>query len=185
MRRTVRVACVTVVLACGASAWARPPTGIVLLNERESSLDATGHVGDADIDAVGFTIDPPNDQGTISERTVPRIPRRPLQKAGTLNKQVLREEVEKRFRDIERCRFKVAAAFGLPIAKVNAGEIALHWTILPSGGTRDTVVFETKQTDLALMKCIRRRMNAWTFTAPRGGPLSVDYDYTFRAIGSP
>ena len=55
----------------------------------------------------------------------------------------------------------------------------------PPDSPGDTVVFEIKQTDLALMKCIRRRMNAWTFTAPRGGPLPVDYDYTFPAIGSP
>ena len=185
MRRAVRVACVTIVLVSWASAWARPPSGIVLLNERESSLDATGRVGDAEIDAVGLTIDPPNELGTISERTVPRIPGRPLHKTGTLNKKLLGKEVEQRFRDIERCRLKVAAASEVPISKVTAGKIALHWTILPSGGTRDTLVFETTQTDLALMKCIRRRMNAWTFTAPRGGPVSVDYDYTFAAVGSP
>lgn len=185
MRGTVIVACVTGVLASCASAWARSPTGIVLLSQRESSVDVTGHVGDAAVDAAGIAIDPPKELGTVSERAAPKIPRAPLHKIGTVNKQRLREEVERSFRDIERCRFKVAAASGLPIAKVNAGEISLHWTILPSGGTRDTVVFEVKQTDLALMKCIRRRMNAWTFTAPRGGPLPVDYDYTFPALGSP
>lgn len=176
---------VIVVLASTALARSQPPVGIVLLNERESSMEVTGRVRDADVDAAGIDIDTPKDLGAVSERAVPRVRRRPLHKTGTLDKQRLREEVEKNSRDVERRRFKVAAASGLPVAKVNAGEISLHWTILPSGGTRDTLVFETRHTDLALMKCIRRRMNAWTFTAPRGGPVPVDYDYTFPVIGTP
>lgn len=159
-------------------------TGVVLLARRESALDVTGAVGDAEVDSAGVDIAASRNLGSISERPAPKIPRPPLHPKGTLDPQLLRLDLARNFRDIELCRFKVAAASGLPVTALSAGQISLHFTVLPSGGTRDTLVFETTQTDLALMKCVRRRMNAWRFSQPRGGPVSLAYDYTFPTLGS-
>jgi hypothetical protein len=82
--------------------------------------------------------------------------------------------------DLELCRARVASAAGVPIEEVKAGTISLRWTILPTGGTRATLVLERSETELALMKCVRRRMNGWQFTAPEGGSVNVAYDYEFR-----
>lgn len=155
-------------------------TGIVLMNTRERSLDTNGKVGDMEVDSAGVKISSPR-TGAAKERKAPRIPRKPLAQVGTLDREILRAEVARNFTDLELCRYQLAAAAGVMLSRIAAGEISLHWTILPTGHTRDTVVLELRQTDLSLMKCIRRRMNAWTFTKPVGGPLPVDFDYTFVA----
>jgi hypothetical protein len=155
-------------------------TGIVLMSKRERSLDTRGKVGDAEVDSAGVKISAPG-IGTAKERAAPRIPKRPPGQVGTVDRETLRAEVAQNFKDLELCRYKLAAAAEVMLPQIQAGEISLHWTILPTGHTRDTVVLELTQTDLSLMKCIRRRMNAWTFTKPVGGPLPVDFDYTFVA----
>lgn len=158
--------------------------GIVLLERHESSLDTTGKVRDADVDSAGVSVAEPMALGSISETTVPRIPERPLNPEGVIDPAAFRVDVARNFSDLESCRLKVAEAAGVPIGDVEAGEISLHWTVLPSGRTRDTVVLETVQTDLALMKCVRRRMNGWTFNQPVGGPFHAHFDYTFSPMRS-
>jgi hypothetical protein len=73
----------------------------------------------------------------------------------------------------------------MEVEDVKAGQITAQWTILPAGDTRDTLVLEETTTALALMKCARRQMNAWRFTAPVGGPVDVafQYDFSRRAVG--
>jgi len=162
----------------------KPIPGILLLDDHESSLDTNGDIGDAKVDSSGTSIAEPQPLGPISETKVPRIPRRPLKKEGKIDAKVFSADLTRNFADIETCRLKVAAAAGVPLTKVIAGAISLHWTVLPSGRTRDTVVLETAKTDLAVMKCVRRRMNAWTFGKPVGGPVHADYDYVFRTIAT-
>jgi hypothetical protein len=171
-------------VASAAAAEPAGPVGIVLLARRASALDVTGTVGDAEVDSAGVDIAAARRIGTISERPAPEIPEPPLHPKGTLDPQLLKRDIVRNFRDIELCRFKVAEASGLPARALSAGEISLHFTVLPSGQARDTLVFETTQTDLTLMKCVRRRMNAWRFTQPRGGPVSLAYEYTFPNLGS-
>lgn len=166
-------------LATPAAGVASDEQGVVLLERHESSLDTTGQVRAADVDSAGVSVAEPSALGSISETVVPTIPERPLKRTGTLDPLTFGQEVARHFADLESCRIKVAEAARVPLGAVAAGEISLHWTVLPSGGTRDTVVLEVSQTDLVLMKCVRRRMNAWTFSAPVGGPYRAHYDYTF------
>ncbi|MEP6655438.1 MAG: hypothetical protein ABJA82_18885 [Myxococcales bacterium] len=163
-------------------AGAREESGIVLLNDHETSRDTTGAVRDAEVDSAGLAIVRPAALGTIAENAAPQIKRRPLRRAGKLDKPIFELELRKNFNDVEECRFRVAAAAGIPVATVKAGKISLHWTLLPSGRMRDTVVLETAATDFPLMKCIRRHMNGWKFTPPRGGSVSLDYDYLFPPV---
>ena len=158
--------------------------GIVMLARQQRSLDTTGELRNVDVDTAQVQIAAAPPVGEMEERTAPRIPRRPLRREGTIRPAVLAAEVRNHFRDLEVCRLKVARAGSIAPSQVKAGEITLHWTILPSGATQGTLVFETTETDLALMKCIRRRMNGWRFTQPTGGPLHAEYDYRFASAGS-
>jgi hypothetical protein len=92
---------------------------------------------------------------------------------------MFRREVEQRFGDLELCRTQVARAAGIPWEEVEAGSLALRWTILPSGGTRDPLVLEEEETSLPLMRCVRRHMDGWHFTAPRNRPVLVEFGYSF------
>jgi hypothetical protein len=105
--------------------------------------------------------------------------RRPLRRIGKLDPAILSREVNERFRDFELCRVKVARLAGIRLDDLKAGQITARWTILPGGDTRDTLVLEVSDTALAVMRCARRRMNAWRFTGPVGGPVEVEYDYDF------
>lgn len=182
----------SICVAAGASClWSNPSgahqetgqeTGIVLLNDHQTSLDTTGVVREAEVDSAGLAIVRPAALGTIAENAAPQIKRRALRRLGRLSRPAFDIELTKNFSDVEQCRFRVAAAAGIPLAKVRAGKISLHWTLLLSGHTRDTVVLEITATDFPLMKCIRRHMNGWRFTPPLGGPVPLDYDYVFPPV---
>lgn len=69
-----------------------------------------------------------------------------MRRAGKLDKPICELELRKNFNDVEEWRFRVAAAAGIPVAKVKAGKVSLHWTLLPSGRMRDTLVLEAVAT---------------------------------------
>lgn len=168
-------------LPLGKASAAESP-GIVRLARQQRAIETTGQLRDVDVDRARVEIAAAPPLGTIKERTAPEIPRRPLRRVGTLDRKVLAAEIRAQIADAELCRFKVAQAAGIPPADVKAGELTLHWTIQTTGETRGTLVFEGTETDLALMKCVRRRMNGWRFSKPSGGPVDVEYDYRFASV---
>lgn len=157
--------------------------GVVQLSRKTAARSATGKLKDVAIDRADVKIEEAPPLGQLKERPVPRIARRPLRKTGKLDPATFAREVSERFRDFELCRLKVARLAGVPLGDVAAGQISVRWTVLASGRTRGTLVFEGTETDLPVMKCARRRMNAWQFTPPTGGPVEVEYDYDFSPSG--
>lgn len=159
--------------------WCKEALGIVRLARQERSLETTGKIQDVDVDAAAISISDAPPLGEVTERPAPAVKERPLHPRGTIDRSTLAKEVAERFRDLELCRARVARVAGVALDQVKAGELTLRWTITARGGTRGTLVLERTETDLPIMKCIRRRMNAWQFSPPKGGVVQVSYDYQF------
>jgi hypothetical protein len=189
MVRRMTVGVVTTLLALAT--WgpleahaAAESEGIVQLRRKLLAPESTGEPSEVTVDRAEVKIEEAPPLGEVKERKVPRVRRRPIRRIGKIDLAILGQEVGARFRDFELCRARVARVTERDLSKVKAGRISVRWTIVPDGGTRDTLVFEETDTDLALMKCARRRMNGWTFTPPTGGPVDVEYDYRFSSLDS-
>jgi hypothetical protein len=163
---------------------AAEPEGIVQLRRKLLAPGSTGDPSEVAADRADVKIEEAPPLGEVRERKVPRVRRRPIRRIGKIDLAILGREVGARFLDFELCRARVARVTDKDLSEVKAGRISVRWTIVPDGGTRDTLVFEETDTDLALMKCARRRMNGWTFTPPTGGPVDVEYDYRFSPLAS-
>ena len=51
----------------------------------------------------------------------------------------------------------------------------------PAGAPPRSVVYQQRETELALLKCIRGRMEAWQFTPASGDPIVIEQTYDFQA----
>jgi hypothetical protein len=80
----------------------------------------------------------------------------------------LRTEINQRVRDVESCR-----------GSATSGQIQLRWRVQPDGRTSNTLVLEQQPTDMDIMKCARKRMEAWRFTPPTAAPVDVETSYSF------
>lgn len=107
-------------------------------------------------------------------------PPRPPQ--GVIDPERLARETASAFETVENCRFDVARDKRVAPSKVAADRLILRWTIDPSGYTSATEVVAATPVDLALMDCVKAAMSQWSFTRPRGGPVSVERLYTFRLM---
>ena len=164
--------------ALAADARGQSTGGVVQLSRELRSEDRTGEIRDVDFDRLDVAIRRAVPLGELKERAVPRARRRG-ETPGRLDRAVLNREVKAQLQDFELCRVKVARLADIPLHEVKAGRITARWTILPSGDIRDTLVLEQTDTALGLMKCARRRMNAWRFTPAVGGPVEVAFQYDF------
>jgi hypothetical protein len=179
MKRTA-VGVFTVLALAGATFIVEAaPSGVVTLSRKLRAKDPTAKISEVELDGTAVKIEEATAPGAIQEPPVPRMRSRPLRRIGKLDPAILSREVNERFRDFELCRVKVARLAGIRLDDLKAGQITARWTILPGGDTRDTLVLEVSDTALAVMRCARRRMNAWRFTGPVGGPVEVEYDYDF------
>jgi hypothetical protein len=80
----------------------------------------------------------------------------------------LSAEVKQRVRDLESCR-----------GGARTGQIQLRWRILPDGRTTNALVLEQQPTDMDVMKCARRRIEAWRFLTATAVPVDVELAYDF------
>ncbi|HEY7372341.1 MAG TPA: hypothetical protein VIF57_09300 [Polyangia bacterium] len=99
---------------------------------------------------------------------------------GVINQRVLDREIGEHFQDIAGCRVEVARTKQVTPAQVVADKILLRWIIQPDGSTGSTDVVAILPVDLGIMDCAKRAMSQWTFTRPRGGPMSVERHFTFN-----
>jgi hypothetical protein len=173
------------------AALARPPAeekpapaGLSRLSEELRSSTLTGKFKEIDVAARNAKISAPG-VGSLVETPVRQPTRAALVRQAQMDRQVLGTEVRRWLPDLEACRTTVARSTGVSPAEVNAGTVGLRWTILPGGGSRGALVLEEDATDLEVMKCVRKRMNAWRFTAAVDGPVDVAYSYTFAALPRP
>lgn len=153
--------------------------GIIQLRRELMASGSTGEPSDVKVDGAGVEIAEAPPLGEIKERRVPKVRRRPIRRVGRIDESAIANEVKARFQEFELCRAKVARAKEVRLDEVKAGMISVRWTLGVNGTVSDTLVFEDTDTDLSLMKCARRRMNAWTFTPAVGGPVDLEYDYRF------
>ena len=49
------------------------------------------------------------------------------------------------------------------------------------GAPPESVVYQQRETELALLKCIRGRMQAWQFTPASSDPIVIEQTYDFKA----
>ena len=99
---------------------------------------------------------------------------------GVINQRVLDREIADHFQDIAGCRVEAARAKQVTPAQIVADKILLRWIIEPDGSTGSTDVVAILPVDLGIMDCAKRVMSQWTFTRPRGGPMSVERHFTFN-----
>ena len=106
-------------------------------------------------------------------------PKRPT---GVIDKRVLEREIAERFVTIDDCRVEVARSHQVLPTAVTAVTLLLRWTIDRDGTTSATDVVATSAVDMAVMDCAKQAMSRWTFTRPRGGPVSVERTFTFKLL---
>jgi hypothetical protein len=173
-----------ILMAPAARAEEPAASNMARLSDELRSSTLTGKLKEVDV-ARTAKIDQASSGGDILERRVPQVVPASLGPVGRLYAPLLNAEVKQRFHDLEVCRANVAEAQGVPVEELKADTIGLRWTILPTGRTRGTLVFEEKDTDFDLMKCVRDRMTAWQFTGSKAGPVEVVYSYTFIPMPRP
>ena len=160
----------------------RDDAPIVKLSERLRAPGSTGKWKEVGVDAGKSRISAVP-RLRLDERVVPTkasvvIPGQP---AATVDWRRLQGEVSQRFGDLEVCRNKIARQEKVAVEDLRAGLVVLRWTILPSGQTAGTVVYQQRETELALLKCIRGRMQAWQFTPASSDPIVIEQTYDFKA----
>jgi len=153
------------------------------------SLHETGRIGAMPSSAPANLIEPeaqmtsPNEKSiapaatALEEEETP--PRRPT---GVIDKRVLEREIAERFVTIDDCRVEVARSHQVLPTAITAVTLLLRWTIDRDGTTSATDVVATNAVDMAVMDCAKQAMSRWTFTKPRGGPVSVERTFTFKAL---
>jgi hypothetical protein len=98
---------------------------------------------------------------------------------GVIDQRVLDREITEHFQEIGGCRVEVARMKQVTPAQIVADKILLRWIIEPDGSTGSTDVVAILPVDLGIMDCAKRVMSQWTFTRPRGGPMTVERRFTF------
>jgi hypothetical protein len=86
----------------------------------------------------------------------------------------LTAEVNQRVRELEFCR-----------GGARSGQIEVRWRILPDGRTTNALVLEQQPTDMDIMKCARRRIEAWRFSTATPAPVDVELAYDFGRPENP
>lgn len=99
---------------------------------------------------------------------------------GVIDSRVLDREIAEHFQAIAGCRVEVARIKQVTPAQIVADKILLRWIIEPDGSTGPTDVVAILPVDLAIMDCAKRVMSQWTFTRPRGGPMTVERPFAFQ-----
>lgn len=177
----------------GISAWAQAPAQprreqapIVKLSEQLRSPGSTGKWKEVGVDPGNKSRISAVPRLKLDERAVPASYSRPGaglggEPAASVDWRRLQGEVSQRFGDLEACRNKVARQEKVAVEDLRAGLVVLRWTILPSGRTAGSVVYQQRETELALLKCVRARMLAWQFTPASGDPIVIEQTYDFQA----
>ena len=174
-----------------AVAWAQAPAEprreqapIVELSERLRAPGSTGKWKEVDVDRGGSRITTVP-RLKLDERAVPAsyvgasVPA--ADEPPRVDWRRLQGEVSQRFGDLEACRNKIARQEKVAVEDLRAGLVVLRWTILPSGKTSGSVVYQQRETELALLRCVRARMDAWQFTPASSDPIVIEQTYDFQA----
>jgi hypothetical protein len=152
---------------------------IIKLSEELRSPRSTGKWKEVGVDGGKSRISDVS-RAKVSERAVPASAVVGEQSV-SVDWRRLQREMNQRFGDLEECRNKVARAEKVPVEDLRAGLVVLRWTILPTGRTAATTVYQQRETELELMRCIRARMETWQFTPPAGNPIVIEQTYDFQA----
>jgi len=153
------------------------------------SLRETGRIGAMPSSAPSNLIEPEAQMTSPGEKSITPAatalegdeapPRRPT---GVINQRVLDREIAERFVTIDDCRVEVARSQKVLPTAITAVTLLLRWTIEGDGTTSATDVVATSAIDMSVMDCAKRVMSRWTFTRPRGGPVSVERAFQFKAL---
>ena len=163
----------------------RPPSALF----SGPSLRETGRIGAMPSAAPSNLVEPQTQLSSPDEKSIAPAataleeeetpPRRP---AGVINKRVLDREIAERFATIDDCRVEVARSHQVLPTAVTAITLLLRWTIERDGTTSATDVVATNAIDMGVMDCAKQAMSRWTFTRPRGGPVSVERTFQFKSL---
>jgi hypothetical protein len=92
---------------------------------------------------------------------------------GQINRGLVEMEAEPYLRALRVCPLEVARKKQVPLGAIDAGHVELAFTIQPSGAVTEARAFASRGADDAVLACVGRRMFAWRFTPPDGGPAEV------------
>lgn len=144
--------------------------------ERMRTNDSTGRVkepglGEAKIPEPTPLL-PESERPVLKRASARAVLPEPEPSPGFINESVLRTQVNQRRRELDTCR--------PPGSKASLAPMQLRWTIVPGGHVKNTVVMTERQpSSLEVVKCVRKRMDAWVFASPAGGPVDVETTHTF------
>lgn len=108
---------------------------------------------------------------------VKRPPRRAIVcDGGVLSKAAIQAVINRHMREVQHC-------YEVELLKRRdlAGTIVFDWTISPRGDLVLPRQASSTMASPAVASCVLRRMRAWRFPSPRGGPVRVRYPFVFRA----
>lgn len=139
-----------------------------------SPLDGSGTaIVPFDLDAMKVSPESPI-AGPAAAALAPRPP-------GTIDEQVLAEEIAAQLEPMEDCRTSVARRKQVVASDVAADRLTLRWIIAETGQAFGAEVVATTPTDDGVLDCVKRQMAGWTFSRPSGGPLPIERDFTFHS----
>jgi hypothetical protein len=189
-RVLVRGACVAMLAGIAGPALAQAPpvrsqsdeAAIVKLSNELRAPGSTGKWKEVGVDAGKAQISTVP-RLRLDERAVPASARPPGSELGPdrVDWRRLQGEVSQRFGELEACRNKVARQGKVAVEDVRAGLVVLRWTILPTGRISGTAVYQQRETELPLLRCIQARMESWRFTPPSSDPVTIEQTYDFAA----
>jgi hypothetical protein len=150
------------------------------------SLRETGRIAVSPVPMPSAGIENAADTQQVStEKSITRaastIDVGPIRRQGAIDQRVLDREVAARFADIGSCRVDVARAKQIKPPQVVADQILLRWTIDTDGSVSATEIVAIAPVDLGIMDCAKRAMSQWTFSRPRGGPVTVERKFRFAS----
>lgn len=105
----------------------------------------------------------------------------PMRPHGVMDPRVLDREIGEHFSDIASCRVEVARAKQVTPPQIVADQILLRWTIDTDGSISSTEVVAIAPVDMGVMDCAKRAMSQWTFSRPRGGPVTIERKFKFAS----
>jgi beta-lactamase regulating signal transducer with metallopeptidase domain len=152
-------------LACTSTAPARAPVA------SRAEIRAAAH---AEVEAHAsrgvLSLGKPSVRGTAA--TAVRCPA--PNPEDTFDLSLVTAEVNRHLADLQRC-YEQRLYFYPELA----GEVVIHWVIMPTGEVADRCITSDTVGDPEVVACVNKLVEEGQFPAPRGGPVDVSFPFVF------
>jgi hypothetical protein len=150
------------------------------------SIRETGRVANTGVATPGIEIRDAHHDRTAAELPVDKaapVERPTADAPGRIDQAVLAQQIRSRFAALTECPVEISRHQHVTRASAASGRFTLRWTILPTGRVAETAIVATSPANDRVMDCVKRQMNAWSFTPPEGGSVRLERPFRFGGRG--